>query len=162
MNQNRLHVRMGRVEFDASGSTDFVKACFAEFLSAVPVLPISDLVLDADAVRSLFRERKDGCLYPRMGLLKGGSGHPIADTLLLTLYGHALLKAERSVPASTLLKDLRAMKLATSRIDRSLIPYQHLVERAGNKSGSRYSLTDAGLLKAEEFALKMLKESKAA
>jgi predicted transcriptional regulator len=95
----------------------------------------------------IFRAHEDGCLS-----LKKELQAPLKNqrAMVVLLYGYLRFEQEAVVKASQLLLSASRSNIQTERVDRLLQRYvdKGLVERMGNKKGTQYRLSEAGV----EFA----------
>lgn len=76
-----------------------------------------------------------------------------ADTLLLLMYGHYVLKGQHDVLGGHLLAEGNQSGLKMDRVDRVLDAHTEFVQKGGRRRGARYGLNNRGLQKAKEMLL---------
>jgi hypothetical protein len=72
-----------------------------------------------------------------------------AETLLMLLYGFRVLKQQEYATAFQLMDAAKQSGLQLDRIDRTLARVNQYVLRGGARRGTRYGLTNPGILHAE-------------
>jgi hypothetical protein len=108
--------------------------------------------VDPRVLNRLFKDNGDGLISLRV--LPKQSEDRAADTLFLLLYGFLILKGQSEVMSRDLLTCARQSGVSLDRIDHTLDRqrYHSLYTRGGSRTGTRYALTNPGILRAEEVA----------
>jgi hypothetical protein len=80
------------------------------------------------------------------------------DALLMLLYGFRTLKQQDDVSALILMDAAKQSGLQLERVDRTLARISQYVLRGGHHRGTRYGLTNPGVLRAETLLREMLEQ----
>lgn len=173
---HKLRIKIGSAEFEAEGSQETVQQQYADFLKAITVQPqvrgtaqhnltrqqdppvdgeqpqppsIHSNVDDSIMARVFARDRRSGLslsVLPR-------TANKVADSLVLLLYGYAVLLGQNDVTGMSLMASAQQSGVPTPRVDKVLLSadYRELVTKAGFKRGSKYGLNNRGMARAEEM-----------
>lgn len=164
----QLNIKLGVVEFSADGPQAEVKEAFAGFLKALESIPqLSSLstTVTTDALKQTpaLRPNKDTLLrlfrvYSDFVMLRliPETKDKEADSIILLLLGFRVLLDQKEVGAAELLAAAQTSGLKIRRLDRIIVPYRHLLDTEGFKRGTKYSLTDEGVLVAEAKAMSLI------
>lgn len=165
----RLRVRLGNSEFEAEGEEALIKEQYQMFLDAVarahhlgqeeqtsspvakPDGTSGNATIHESLVERVFAVDRDGV---SLQILPNGTTRA-ADAVLLLLYGHLRLRNESRVYGTQLMKDARRSGLSIDRIDRVISAHRDFYNRGGQRKGSRYSLNNQGVIKAEQILRSM-------
>jgi hypothetical protein len=170
MDNCRLRVRIGDVEFEAEGSREAVEAQFQAIrpyfpaVSAVPDLSSQDL---AQITPHQTRPAPHSALEDEFrGILKisdrvvSVNAAPLdaGDAALLVLYGQRLARKNEAVTGNEFVRGLTSTGVVIGRSDRL---FESLARRgdimiSGRHRAKRYRLTNAGLIKARARAAVLL------
>jgi hypothetical protein len=150
----KVHIG-GQHDFDAEGDKETVERQFAVFTDLVRNV-LKSSVRTTDDIPS-FMERFVRTDAESIFLASlPATEQPAADTILLLLLAHSLMRQEKIVRGSDLLKSLKKSGIQINRIDRALHHYlggtRSLVVKMGVRRGVTYQLTERGTAKAQEIA----------
>lgn len=159
----KVQMKIGDAEFNAEGSEELVNRQFQMFLDALASRgqqPTKDLPpppppppgggsgngdqLPPEVIHQAFIVNGQDI---SLRALPGGDD-PITDALIMLLYGYRHLNERLDVSAGELTEAVRASGIPTTRIDRIIGRSAHM-RRAGSKRGTRYSLNNQGVARAE-------------
>lgn len=166
MEPHRIKAKLGPHEFDAEGDRELVSKQYDQFIAAVtafsqaPTVPAVPTITDNNAVapptdellNRVFRNDEPFSL-----LAKPKSDNIDADGLIVLMYGMDVIKGEKFVTGSMLMKSAKqsGLKLKADRVDRTIDEYVgKYVNAAGMKRGLRYSLNNDGI----KYAARLIKE----
>jgi|SRR5579864_7574271 len=170
-NDYRLKIKLGADEFEAEGPIQVVQSQFAAFKeliearAAMPSVVIPAPAPNADATTkpeaTAINERLDKImqLNERVVSLTARPGPPESSILLL-LYGQKILRQNDSVTGAEIMQGIAATGgLAIARADRVLdrLATDGDVIVIGERRSRRYRLTNAGVVKARNIAIELLK-----
>jgi hypothetical protein len=166
---HRLKVRLGPHEFDGEGEKETVKEQYEMWLQAITAMPnagerrganatpntankIEEVDDEVEALWNRAYKRSDNSVS--LNVLPQTKA-PNPDAILLLIYGfHALLKQEFA-KATDLMDAAKQSGLRIDRVDRLPSDYNALIIKGGNGKGSRYSLNNRGLARAQELLEQM-------
>ena len=80
-----------------------------------------------------------------------------ADALLLLVYGYHALRGQNEVGAHALTASARQSGVALARIDRTLGRMKTYIMRGGRAAGTRYTITNQGILAGEKMLADLFK-----
>lgn len=166
MDAYKLHVKIGEHEFNSEGPTEAVKEAFAiwkEMIGSVPAAPPSPPKqangnstgdggdVDEERLSRLYLHDKAQNQIS-LKILPHGSERE-RDSLLLLLYGYKAIKNQHEVQVTQIIPALKQSGLRIDRIDKLATPYLNrgYLRKGGMAKGGRYSLTNAGVARAEEL-----------
>lgn len=69
--------------------------------------------------------------------------------MLIIMYGYRILGEQQDITAVTLAESMRQSGLQIDRLDRIVMVYREFIRRGGAKRGTRYSLNNLGVTRAE-------------
>lgn len=179
----KLKVRVGDAEFEAEGSEDAVRDQFDLFMGCLAdrplrkhlhanddnadeqdddepddeVPPVSRSQGPSSISDDVFNRafRVDGEKIALRTLPNGDS--TTADALILIIYGITRFSKKHEAIAGDVTAAARQSGITLSRIDRTLAECETLVRKGGKKRGTRYTLTNPGISRAEELLNSMFK-----
>jgi hypothetical protein len=176
----KLRIKIGDAEFEAEGDQATVDAQFAAFMAAMSAQPRAAAAPAAatppapdngngggnggadngqvgDAadpmVRKAFSTAKD---MVSLNVLPNKSPNKEADTLLMLLYGFAILKDQEMVLGTQLIRAARQSGITLERIDRAIAKHESLLLKGGQRKGMRYGLNNQGKKEAKEMLTALL------
>ncbi len=170
---HRIHVRLGRAEFEAEGEQGVVNEQFKMFLEALSRTQDVDTIEKPEPSESESTLTDDNSesadppdslthrvfLFERnlvsLRVLPNGKTSD-EDSILLLLLVHFRLRNEHGVSGIQLMKDAKQSGLSIDRIDRVIAPHRDFYHRGGTRKGTRYSLNNQGVTKAEQILQSML------
>ena len=155
-----LRIKIGAAEFEGSGPEAAVKEAFGEFMKAVSSMGVksrdTDPPMDAnhtldkplevnrDLLERAFKVDKDRTIVSLRYQPPGDGDQRLADAAILLIYGFQKMLDMDAAPIIKLNEGLRQSGLTTKRIDRYISPHKGHFLKGGQKSGSRFSLTNTG------------------
>ena len=83
-----------------------------------------------------------------LNMLPSKSTTKESDTLLMLLYGYAVLKGQDMMLGTQLIRAARQSGISLDRIDRALVKYDSLLLKGGQRKGRKYGLNNQGKKKA--------------
>lgn len=160
---HKLRVRVGNAEFTAVGSEDSVAGQYQLFLEAFAAAQVGASCRDSGESESepdsetefnheMFERtfRDDGeCVSLRVLPDAANQLERDRDALVLLLYGCQELKGCTEVSSVDLMASARQSGIQRNRLDRT-IPGE-LVRRGGHRKGTRYSLNNRGIARAQDL-----------
>jgi hypothetical protein len=164
----RLRVRVGNSEFDAEGPEELVKSQFELFLQAVNAAPASQQKTSTTSVSGKSDSENDVAFAAQKDLIERAymddgdrislrvlpTGNNVnSETLILLLFGFHAMKQQYDVSAIDLTAAARKSGLHVERIDRC-VPTE-FVGKGGRAKGTRYSLNNRGIARAQELLEEM-------
>lgn len=166
MEPHRIKAKLGPHEFDAEGDRETVSKQYDQFIAAVtafsqaPIIQASVSPVDNNTVAPVADELLNRVFRidePFSLLAKPKSDNVDADGLIVLMYGMDVIKGEKFVTGSTLMKSAKqsGLKLKADRVDRTIDEYiGKYVNAAGMKRGLRYSLNNDGI----KYAARLIKD----
>lgn len=159
----KLHIKIGNAEFSAEGPEPSVKEAFDRFLQAISSPEAKILSenagghenssgpgqLDHGLLEKVFS--RDGEIVSLRLLPPAESANRSADAAILVLYGFNGLLNLQEVPVTKLNEGLRQSGISVDRLDRFIGVHNQLFRKGGTRSGGRYTLTNKGVLQAENW-----------
>jgi hypothetical protein len=165
MDTSRIKVKIGGNEFEAEGPTDLVKEQFEAFKEIIRLTPAkSQNNPMSDSVQTLVNQfTADGIPIISLDKILHVSGRIVSltalpttseDAALLIMLGHKELKQNVSVTGQEIGDGLAQSGRPVPRVDRIMesAMSEALVLKTGVKRGTRYRLTNQGLVKAQGLA----------
>jgi len=169
----RVQMKIGDAEFIAEGSEESVNRQYQLFLNALAArgaapaaAPMSDdpppppppppgngangATVPATILHHAFITNANGISLRALPT----TDDSVTDTILMLLYGYRVLNERLDVSAGDLTEAVRASGIQTTRIDR-IIGRSTLIRRAGSKRGTRYSLNNLGITRAQTLLREM-------
>lgn len=171
-----LRIKIGDAEFDAEGPEAIVQVAFEKFLDALesaptpathgPALTLEGKgtvgrtqterpALPQAALDRAFRVDRERGVVSLNFLPKSDGDQQKADAAILLMYGFQKVLGEDHAKITKLNEGLRTSGLTLERLDRVIGVHNGYFMKGGTRSGSRYTLTNAG----ERWAEDTLRES---
>lgn len=168
---HKVTIKIGDAEFSAEGDKETVAKQFEAFLAALahkpsapppspaaPATPAGGSNGDdnggataedasSDIVKKAFKASKD---IVSLNYLPRTSQKE-ADTLLLLLYGYAVLKGQDQVLGTQLIRAARQSGISLDRVDRAIGKHDSLLLKGGARKGVKYGLNNQGVKTAKEM-----------
>ena len=175
---HKVTIKIGDAEFSAEGDKDAVAAQFDAFLAALarqpapaaaatpasptPKPPLAEEAGNGgnggdgdhnpDLVKRAFKVTKD--IVSLNYLPK--TAQKDSDSLLLLLYGYAVMKGQEQVLGTQLIRAARQSGVTLQRVDRALARHESLLLKGGARKGVKYGLNNQGMKAAKEMLTALL------
>lgn len=122
--------------------------------TAAPAYPPagSPLPISLESMRKIAHQ--DGDLITLTALPTGETAE--ADGLMLLLLAHKAMRSLDSVPTDDVLAGMRQSGYTVERLDRIVQSIETLVIRTGVKRGTKYRLTNPGMIRAKAVAEQLI------
>jgi hypothetical protein len=166
---HRVKVRLGIHEFEAEGTEESVNKQYEMFLQTAQLVPAAPIKgtngraasdpadpADPEELDALWNRayRYENDIVSLHVLPQTDAAN--ADAIVVILYGFRVLQKLDTVSSTTLMEAAKQSGLRIDRIDRALpAAYNAFVIKGGNGRGSRYSLNNRGLARAQELLEQM-------
>lgn len=170
---HKVRIKIGANEFEAEGDKATVEEQARQFfalMAAAPAAPVSpaggaasqqppsdpganNLGVAASQAAMDGAFQVEGDLISLRVLPKSQSY--AADTLLMLLYGHKVMRDEGEVLGGKLMKEARQSGLKIDRVDRVIDLHSEFIIKGGARKGARYGLNNRGIAKAKEMLEKL-------
>ncbi len=165
MDTYRIKVKIGQNEFEAEGSPEMVKEQFEAFKSLVQSTPVHDdtpVVAPAQQAFSNQQVATDeepstfGKIFKvenRVISLTALPGN-VLDATLLTMFGQRYFRNNDAITGAEVKDGLEQSGYRVDRVDRFIekLTTDGLVIKIGIGKGSRYRLTNQGMIRAQALA----------
>lgn len=169
MDTYRIKIKIGNNEFEAEGPSDIVREQFEAFKQLVSSIPIQqdtpEPASDQQTIPVQQLAAESGLpIYDKVFKVDGrvisltalpGS---LPDAILMLAFGQRHYRKNDSITGSELMDGLKQSGYKADRIDRQMDKFvtEGLVIRIGAGRGTRYRLTNQGLLKSQMLTKDLL------